>query len=105
MVNANVPVILLESKRYYYDIYISETQVSGISEGSIIKGRVVANNRPVIGTVRLVTVAPGFADLKMTREKGQADLSAFQLRIYPELQADLIPGMTIEVIEDEFVKR
>ena len=44
-----------------------------------------------------MTKAPGFADLKMTREKGQADLSAFQIRIFTEQVDGVIPGMTIGV--------
>ena len=53
--------------------------------------------REVPGTIRLLTQAPGFADLKMTREKGQSDLTAFQVRIYTEPVEGVIPGMTIGV--------
>lgn len=104
MISPNTPVILLESKRYYYDIYISEEQVAHLSEGSTVTGRTVATKKEAPGTVRLVTAAPGFADLKMTREKGQADLAAFQVRIYTEPQEGLLPGMTIEVAEDAFTE-
>jgi HlyD family secretion protein len=54
---------------------------------------------------RLITQAPGFADLKMSREKGQADLSAFQIRIYTDPGQGAIPGMTIEVKDNEFNQR
>lgn len=97
MVAPNVPVILMESNRYYYDIYVSEEQLANLQEGSAITGKTVANEKEVPGTIRLVTKAPGFADLKMTREKGQADLSAFQIRIFTEQVDGVIPGMTIGV--------
>ena len=105
MVAANSPVILLESKRYYYDIYVSEKQAARLAEGASIVGKTVANNQAAPGTVRLITAAPGFADLKMSREKGQADLSAFQVRIYTEPLEGILPGMTVEVTEDAFTKR
>ncbi len=105
MIAANAPVILLESKRYYYDIYLSETQAVKLAEGDTVVGKAVANKVDVEGKVRFITVAPGFADLKMTREKGQADLSAFQVRIYTETQDGVLPGMTVEVTEDAFTKR
>ena len=104
MVSANTPVVLLESKRYYYDVYVSEKQAAHLREGSDFVGHTVAGDAKVNGTIRLITQAPGFADLKMSREKGQSDLSAFQIRIYTQEQAGLLPGMTIEVRENEFPK-
>ncbi|MGE1062462.1 HlyD family efflux transporter periplasmic adaptor subunit [Megasphaera paucivorans] len=105
MITANTPVILMESKRYYYDIYVNEQQISNLSEGSSITGYTVTGNKQVEGTIRSITKAPGFADLKMSREKGQTDLSAFQIRIYTESQSGIIPGMTIRVKNDEFNTR
>lgn len=105
MIAANAPVVLLESNRFYYDIYLSEAQAAHLAEGDSIIGHSVAGKQAVTGTVRFMTAAPGFADLKMTREKGQADLSAFQIRIYTERQSGILPGMTIEVTQDEFTKR
>lgn len=105
MIAPSSPVILLESKRLYYDIYIDETQAAGIAEGAEIVGRAAASSLEAPGVVRLVTAAPGFADLKMSREKGQADLSAFQVRIYTEAREGILPGMTIEVTDDAFAKR
>lgn len=105
MIAPSSPVILLESKRLFYDIYIDETQAAGIAEGAEIVGRAAASSLEVPGVVRLVTAAPGFADLKMSREKGQADLSAFQVRIYTEAREGVLPGMTIGVTDDAFAKR
>lgn len=101
MISANTPVLLLESKRDYYDIYVSENQAAKMQEGNAIKGHTVAGHQDVTGDIRFITQAPGFADLKMTREKGQADLTAFQIRIYIDPGQDVIPGMTIEVNPNE----
>ena len=105
MISANTPVVLLESNRRYYDIYISENQVANLAEGDTINGKSIANDLIVPGTIRLITQAPGFADLKQSREKGQADLSAFQIRIYTDDVEGLQTGMSIEVTDDEFTKR
>ena len=105
MVSASTPVVLMESNRSYYDIYISEKQAAGLSEGQAIMGTTVAGDKKVTGTIRLLTQAPGFADLKQSREKGQSDLSAFQVRIYVDPQDGVIPGMTIGVKDSEFAKR
>ena len=105
MISPSVPVILLESKRCYYDLYLSEKQAAGLSEGSAISGKTIAAGIVAPGSIRFITAAPGFADLKMSREKGQTDLSAFQVRVYVEPQDGLLPGMTIEVPEHEFTKK
>jgi len=105
MVAPNAPVILLESKRFYYDIYLDETQAARLNIGDEIAGNVIASNKGVNGMIRLISAAPGFADLKMSREKGQGDLAAFQVRIYVDMEENLLPGMTIEVKKDAFLKR
>lgn len=97
MVSAGTPVVLLESNRSYYDIYLSEEQAAGLAEGDEVTGVTVAGKKQVKGTIQLLTQAPGFADLKQSREKGQADLSAFQVRIYIEPTDGVVPGMTIGV--------
>lgn len=103
MIAANVPVILLESKRFYYDIYVDEQIASRLRVGGQIVGSSIAGKNAVIGSIRFITAAPGFADLRMSREKGQADLAAFQIRIYVA-PANLLPGMTIEVSKDALSK-
>ena len=105
MVSGNTPVILLESKRYYYDIYLDENQAALLGVGDAIIGYTVAGKKTVNGSVRFIMAAPGFADLKMSREKGQADLAAFQVRVYVSPQENMLPGMTVEVNKDAFVKR
>lgn len=105
MVSANAPVILLESNRYYYDIYLDETLAAELHDGDTITGTLIATERDVVGTIRLVSAAPGFADIRMSREKGQSDLSAFQVRIYTEAQDGVRPGMTVKVDVDEITAR
>ena len=97
MISPNVPVILLESKRIYYDIYLSEEQAVNLREGGEIICKTVADNKEVRGTIRLLTQAPGFADLRQSREKGQADLSAFQVRIYIDEPEKVLAGQTVTV--------
>ena len=97
MIAPNVPVVLLESKRVYYDIYVSERQAVKLHEGDEITCTTVADNKKVPGKIRLLTQAPGFADLKQSREKSQADLSAFQVRIYIEPSSEVLPGQTVTV--------
>ena len=97
MIQANVPVVLLETNRIYYDIYVSEEQAVNLHEGDSIVGTTVAGNKKVNGTIRLLTQAPGFADLKQSREKGQSDLSAFQVRIYIDPDSAVLTGQTIGV--------
>ena len=97
MVAPNVPVILLETRRIYYDIYLSEEQAVNLREGDEITCTTVAGGKKVRGTIRLLTQAPGFADLKQSREKGQADLSAFQVRIYIDANENVLAGQTVTV--------
>ena len=97
MISPNVPVILLESKRIYYDIYLSEEQAVNLREGDEIICRTVADDKKIRGTIRLLTQAPGFADLKQSRDKGQADLSAFQVRVYIDEPEKVLAGQTVTV--------
>lgn len=105
MVSANTPVILLESDRYYYDIYINEEEKGNLKEGDRLTGHTVAGNIKVPGTVRLAARASGFADFKMSREKSSADLTVFQIRTYIDRVPGVILGMTIEVDRHEFAGR
>lgn len=102
MVVAGAPVILLETDQLYYDFYLDEYQAVHLSPGSKVTGKSVALQGSVSGVVRFITAAPGFAALKMSREKGQADLAAFQVRVYVEPMEKLLPGMTIKVSKNEF---
>lgn len=98
-------VVLLETDNLFYDIYVSETQVRNFKVGAQVTGHVLALNEDLKGDVRFITSAPQFANLRMSREKGQADLSSFQVRIYVKRVDDLLPGMTVEVKADEIAAR
>lgn len=58
-----------------------------------------ATDSELTGTVRFATVAPSFADLRMTRERGLGDLTSFQVRIYVE-SPEVLTGMTMEVCDE-----
>lgn len=97
MAPAGAPAVLLETDRKYVDIYVNEKMVNDYQPGTKVKAIVIALDKTVNGTVRFATAAPSFADLRMTRERGQADLTSYQVRIYMEPIANLLTGMTIEV--------
>ena len=101
----NAPVILIETDSYYYDIYVAENQLGKLKVGNEIYGHVFSVNQEVLGSIRFITAAPEFASMRMSREKGQADLASFQVRIYVVRQDSLLPGMTVEVNTDEFTTR
>ncbi len=95
------PAILLETDRQYVDIYVNETMVSAYQPGTAVTAQVPALESQVNGQVRFANVAPSFADLRMTRERGQADLTSYQIRIYTEQHPQLLTGMTLEVDDAE----
>ena len=96
IVPAGSPAVLLESNRQYYEIYVSEKDAAKFAEGKTVKGE-TATGKTVTGTVRVLHEAPAFADLRGTRERGQADLKSLVARIYATPQPGVIPGMSIGV--------
>ena len=97
MVPNGAPAVLLETDRKYIDIYVNEKMVNDYQPGTMVKANVIALDKEVKGKVRFATAAPSFADLRMTRERGQADLTSYQVRIYMESIPHLLTGMTLEV--------
>lgn len=97
MVPNGAPAVLLETDRKYTDIYVNEKMVNDYQPGTTVTANVIALNKEVKGKVRFATAAPSFADLRMTRERGQADLTSYQVRIYIESIPKLLTGMTLEV--------
>lgn len=97
MVNANATAVLLETDRRYFDIYVNETQAAAYAPGKTVSVHVPALDRDITGTVRFTTAAASFADLRSVRERGQADLTNFQVRIYIDANPDVLTGMTMEV--------
>ncbi|MCR5536732.1 MAG: HlyD family efflux transporter periplasmic adaptor subunit [Succinivibrio sp.] len=100
LVQPGATAILLETDRYYYDVYLSEYAAVKYQEGGTVEGYVPALDKTVKGKIRFIEAAPSFADLRMTREQGQADLTSFKMRIYTDHLDQLRPGMTVE-IKDE----
>ena len=89
--------MLLESERHYFDIYVSEKEIARFSEGTAVQCFSPALQKTVPGVVALAGAAPDFASLRMVRERGQADLTLFRVRIDVPSAEGLLPGMTLEV--------
>ena len=101
MISPNSPAVILETNRKYFYVYINETSVLKYKEKDQIKARLVAGDREISGEIRFITPAPSFADLRMTRERGQADLTMYKMRIYLNDPASVLSGMTVEVNNED----
>ncbi|MGG4146761.1 HlyD family efflux transporter periplasmic adaptor subunit [Paenibacillus algorifonticola] len=97
-------VASLQKKTYYTDFYIQESEIDKlkVNQSVDVHFPYLAREVQIDGVVTSIAAAPQFANLRMSREKGQADLSMFLVRIAMESNADLLPGMTAEVRLDEF---
>jgi len=102
-VQAGVPLAVLQKNIYYTDLYIQESEVQKLEVNQSIDVHFPYLDQPtqLSGVVTSISSAPQFASLRMSREKGQADLSMFLVRISMDSNADLLPGMTAEVKLDE----
>ena len=100
MIPSNAPAVLLETSRQYFDIYVNEMQASLYTPGTRLKAYVPPLDREVEGTVRNTVAAPSFADIRMARENGQADITAFKVRIDVVPTEGLLTGMTLEVRDE-----
>ncbi|PIH55971.1 HlyD family efflux transporter periplasmic adaptor subunit [Paenibacillus sp. LK1] len=102
-VQVGVPLAVLQKNNYYTDIYIQESEIQKLEVNQAIDVHFPYLDQPtqVSGVVTSISSAPQFASLRMSREKGQADLSMFLVRISMDSNADLLPGMTAEVKLDE----
>lgn len=98
MVAPNVPAVVIETDRLYCDIYMPENIISKYSEGQHVKLYAPALDSFYQGTIRYIKETESFADLRMTREQGQADMTAFEVRIYLDKDSSnkVIPGMLLE---------
>lgn len=105
-VGSGAPVVIIETEKLYFDLYVSEQQVGKLKPDMTIPVHFAAlPDQAVDGRVHFVTAAPQFASLRMSREKGTADLNTFQARIYIDRTDKLLPGMTAEVHVDEIPAR
>lgn len=100
LIAPSAAAVSLETERKYYDVYVSERTAVKYHAGDDVTGYSPALDREVRGKVRFIEAAPTFADLRMTREQGQADLTSFKMRVYTEPVENLITGMTVE-LDDE----
>ncbi|MFF2483904.1 HlyD family secretion protein [Paenibacillus sp. NPDC058071] len=98
-----MPIAVVQKTEYYTDLYVQESQIEKLKLNQTVKIHFPYLDRKieVDGTVASIAAAPQFASLRMTREKGQADVSMFLVRISVPSNADLLPGMTAEVDFDE----
>ncbi|WP_079912973.1 HlyD family secretion protein [Paenibacillus sp. 32352] len=104
-VGSGTPVIIVETEKLYFDMYVDEQQVSKLKPDMTVPVHFAALPDQVQGRVHYITAAPQFASLRMSREKGTADLNTFQVRIYVDRTDKLLPGMTAEVRVDEIPAR
>lgn len=96
LINPSTPAVLLETERRYVDIYVSEAQAAQIKPGDTMKCFAPALKLDVEGRISLVEAAPDFANLRQVRERGQADLTLFKVRVEIGSVEGLLPGMTLE---------
>jgi multidrug resistance efflux pump len=98
-----MPVAAVQKTSYYADFYVQEGQIEKLEVNKSIQVHFpyLKHSAQVDGVVSSISTAPQFASLRMTRERGQADLSMFVVRISVNSNSDLLPGMTAEVDLDE----
>ncbi|MEC0225731.1 HlyD family efflux transporter periplasmic adaptor subunit [Paenibacillus alba] len=98
-----MPVAVVQKTSYYADLYVQEGEILKLDVNKSVHVRFpyLKRSAQVDGVVTSISAAPQFANLRMTRERGQADLSMFLVRIAVNANADLLPGMTAEVNLDE----
>ena len=95
---AGLSLLEQEKSPRYVEIYVSETDAGRYAPGAEVSLHAPAIGRDFSETVRFCEAAPEFAELRMVRERGQADLTLFRVRI--DVPADvegLLTGMTVEV--------
>lgn len=94
-----MPVAVVQKSTYYADLYVQEGEIQKFEVNKSVQVHFpyLKDSDQVDGVVASISAAPQFASLRMTREKGQADLSMFLVRISVHSNTDLLPGMTAEV--------
>ncbi|OAB41588.1 hypothetical protein PMSD_00275 [Paenibacillus macquariensis subsp. defensor] len=102
-VQQGAPMAVLQKNNYYTDLYIQESKIKKleVNQSLGVHFPYLDHQAEVTGVVTSISAAPQFASLRMTREKGQSDLSMYLVRISMDSNADLLPGMTAEVRLDE----
>lgn len=88
---------VIETNQLYYDIYVDEASLTKLKAGDNVTSHVVALDKDIQGTVKYITSAPQYTNMRMSRDKGLADISSFQVRVNIQRTPELLPGMTVEV--------
>lgn len=88
---------IIESQQLYFNIYISESQISKFQIDERITCKITSLNKNIEGTVKSINVAPPYASQRMSRDKGLSDISMFIVRIEVPALQELLTGMTMEV--------
>lgn len=96
-ITANTAAVVIQSNQLYYDIYVDEELAPMFQAGNKLECAAVALGSNIEGTIRSVSVAPQYATLRMSREKGQSDASTYLIRVDVDSSKELLPGMTVEV--------
>lgn len=99
LVGADVPALVIEKPERYFDVYLPELYATSYHAGDTVKVQAVTTGQQYTGKVRYLNTAPSYADLRMAREQGQADLTVFEMRIYLD-NAELIPGLSMEIAHE-----
>ena len=99
LIGADVPALVIEKPERYFDVYLPEIYATSYQAGDTVKVLAVASGREYQGKVRYLNAAPSYADLRMTCEQGQADLTVFEMRIYLD-HSELIPGLSMEIVHE-----
>lgn len=95
-VSAGAPALVLEKYERYLDVYLPETKALQYQPGQQVSLTRAVDHKVFTGVIRYLNPAPSYADLRMSREQGQADLTTYEMRIYTSGE-DLLPGMTLEL--------
>lgn len=99
-VSAGAPALVLEKYERYLDVYLPETKALQYQPGQQVSLTRAVDHKVFTGVISYLNPAPSYADLIMSREQGQADLTTYEMRIYTSGE-DLLPGMTLE-LEHEY---
>jgi HlyD family secretion protein len=102
-IQQGMPMAVLQKNNFYTDLYIQESEIQKLEVNQSIRVHFpyLEHEAEVTGVITSIAAAPQFASLRMSREKGQADLSMFLVRVAMDANAELLPGMTAEVKLDE----
>jgi len=102
-VTPGTPIAAIHGKLFYADLYVQEDQIHKLKSNSKINVTFPNLEQPLEteGVIMSISSAPQFATMRMSRERGQADLSMYVVRVSMDFNAELLPGMTAEVDLDE----